>query len=98
MYLLSKVNKLNREDYKAFRLQVKQRLYLFNLASGWWYWCDSVYMSANTRMMLSTGRIAGYGANREEGKVTSDIRGSGRRLSSFIGNGLRVVKKAILYF
>lgn len=33
MYLLSKVNKLNREDYKAFRLQVKQRLYLFNLAS-----------------------------------------------------------------
>ncbi|CDH48914.1 histone acetyltransferase type b catalyticsubunit [Lichtheimia corymbifera JMRC:FSU:9682] len=31
MYLLSKVNKLNREDYKAFRLQVKQRLYLFNL-------------------------------------------------------------------
>ncbi|KAK4510365.1 Up in starvation [Mucor velutinosus] len=30
MYLLSNVNKLNAEEYKAYRLQVKQRLYSFN--------------------------------------------------------------------
>lgn len=51
-------------------------------------------MSANT---IATGCIAGYGANREERKVTSNIRRSGRRLSSFIGNGLKVVLKAITY-
>ncbi|KAG2224983.1 hypothetical protein INT45_000104 [Circinella minor] len=31
MYLLSRVNPKQKEEYKAFRLQVKQRLYLFNL-------------------------------------------------------------------
>ncbi|CAO3626038.1 unnamed protein product [Cunninghamella blakesleeana] len=30
MYLLSKLNKLDKEAYKAYRLQVKQRLYKFN--------------------------------------------------------------------
>ncbi|KAI8075456.1 acyl-CoA N-acyltransferase [Gilbertella persicaria] len=30
MYLLSNVNKLNEEEYKAYRLQVKKRLYSFN--------------------------------------------------------------------
>lgn len=33
MYLLSNVNKLNTEEYKAYRLQVKQRLYSFNFVS-----------------------------------------------------------------
>lgn len=33
MHLLSQVNKLDRQAYKQFRLQVKRRLYLFNLAS-----------------------------------------------------------------
>ncbi|KAI9278726.1 acyl-CoA N-acyltransferase [Phascolomyces articulosus] len=31
MYLLSRVNRLQKEEYKVFRLQVKQRLYLYNL-------------------------------------------------------------------
>ncbi|KAL0089573.1 DNA-binding transcription regulator [Phycomyces blakesleeanus] len=31
MYLLSKLNKLDSAAYKAYRLQVKQRLYLFNI-------------------------------------------------------------------
>ncbi|KAI9499197.1 acyl-CoA N-acyltransferase [Zychaea mexicana] len=31
MYLLSRVNRLQKEAYRLFRLQVKQRLYLFNL-------------------------------------------------------------------
>ncbi|KAI9314198.1 acyl-CoA N-acyltransferase [Dichotomocladium elegans] len=31
MHLLSRLNKLKKDEYKAFRLQVKQRLYLFNL-------------------------------------------------------------------
>ncbi|GAA5814636.1 hypothetical protein MFLAVUS_008135 [Mucor flavus] len=30
MYLLSNINKVNAEEYKAYRLQVKQRLYSFN--------------------------------------------------------------------
>ena len=34
MYLLSRINPKQKEEYKAFRLQVKQRLYLFNLVSG----------------------------------------------------------------
>ncbi|KAI8141842.1 acyl-CoA N-acyltransferase [Fennellomyces sp. T-0311] len=33
MYLLSRVNKLQKEEYKLFRIQVKRRLYLFNLDS-----------------------------------------------------------------
>ncbi|KAI7907161.1 acyl-CoA N-acyltransferase [Cokeromyces recurvatus] len=30
MYLLSKLDKLNKEEYKAYRLQVKKRLFAFN--------------------------------------------------------------------
>lgn len=30
MYLLSNIDKINAEEYKAYRLQVKQRLYSFN--------------------------------------------------------------------
>lgn len=33
IYLLSNLNKLNEEDYKSYRLQVKKRLYLFNYVS-----------------------------------------------------------------
>jgi histone acetyltransferase 1 len=33
MYLLSNINKLNAEEYKTYRLQVKQRLYSFNFVS-----------------------------------------------------------------
>lgn len=34
IYLLSNLNKLNAEEYKAYRLQVKQRLYSFNFVSS----------------------------------------------------------------
>jgi hypothetical protein len=33
MYLLSNINKLNADEYKAYRLQVKKRLYSFNFVS-----------------------------------------------------------------
>lgn len=35
MYLLSNINKVNVDEYKAYRLQVKQRLYSFNFVSGY---------------------------------------------------------------
>ena len=33
MYLLSNLNKMDEKEYKAYRLQVKQRLYSFNFVS-----------------------------------------------------------------
>lgn len=34
MYLLSNLDKMNEQDYKEYRLQVKKRLYQFNFVSS----------------------------------------------------------------
>ena len=46
MYLLSNINKLDTEEYKVYRLQVKQRLYSFNFVIIIFFFLVTIYNSS----------------------------------------------------
>ena len=50
MYLLSNVNKLNSEEYRQYRLQVKARLYTFNFVSTEIFRSGALFIDLSIRM------------------------------------------------